>query len=401
MSNVLRDRHIALGITGSIAAYKAADLASKLTQAGARVDVLMTDAAARFIAPLTLRGLTGRPVFLDMFDPVTELAEEHVEIARRADIVIVAPAGADTIARLAQGRADDMVSLTVLATTAPVLIAPAMDNQMFEREATQANLRTLCERGYVVVGPAEGRLASGRTGKGRLVETDVLIGALKHELGRRRGDLVGRRVVVTAGGTREPLDPVRFISNYSSGKMGYALAEAARDRGADVRLVSTVSALAAPYGVCLVPVQTVAEMRDAVLAACQPGAALIMAAAVSDYRPADRADRKVKKGPDRKSIELERNADFLLEVPDSVVKVGFAAETHDLVANAKAKLQEKRLDLIAANDVTAPGSGFAVDTNQVTILDRTGGVEELPLLSKYEAAQRLLDRVAPLLRQRM
>src|SRR3990170_2267700 len=186
-SAVLQDRYIALGITGSIAAYKAADLASKLTQAGARVDVLMTDASTRFIAPLTLRGLTGRPVFLDMFDPVTELAEEHVEIARRADIVIVAPAGADTIARLAVGRADDMVSLTVLATAAPVLIAPAMDSQMFEREATQANLRTLCERGYVVVGPAEGRLASGRVGKGRLVETDVLIGALKPELGRRRG----------------------------------------------------------------------------------------------------------------------------------------------------------------------------------------------------------------------
>jgi phosphopantothenoylcysteine decarboxylase/phosphopantothenate--cysteine ligase len=281
-----------------------------------------------------------------------------------------------------------------------VLIAPAMDHQMFEQEATQANIRTLCERGYAVVGPAEGRLASGRTGKGRLVETDVLIGALKYELGRRRGDLTGRRVVVTAGGTREPLDPVRFISNYSTGKMGYALAEAARDRGAEVTLVSTVAALPLPYGVRLVSVETVAEMRDAVLAACQPGAALIMAAAVSDYRPADRADRKVKKGPDRKSIELERNADFLLEVPESVVKVGFAAETHDLIANARNKLQEKRLDLIAANDVTRPGSGFAVDTNQVTIIDRSGAAEELPLLSKYEAAQRLLDRVAPLLRAR-
>ena len=380
---MLQDRYIALGITGSIAAYKAADLASKLTQAGARVDVLMTDAAARFITPLTLRSLTGRPVFLDMFDPATDLAEEHVEIARRADAVIVAPAGADTIARLAHGRAGDMVSLTVLATTAPVLIAPAMDHQMFEQEATQANIRALCERGYAVVGPAEGRLASGRTGKGRLVETGVLIGALKYELGRRRGDLAGRRVVVTAGGTREPLDPVRFISNYSTGKMGYALAEAARDRGAEVTLVSTVAALPLPYGVRLVSVETVAEMRDAVLAACQPGAALIMAAAVSDYRPADRADRKVKKGPERKSIDLERNADFLLEVPDSVVKVGFAAETHDLIANAKTKLQEKRLDLIAANDVTKPGSGFAVDTNQVTIIDRSGAAEELPLLSKY------------------
>ena len=397
---MLRDRHIALGITGSIAAYKAADLASKLTQAGALVDVLMTEAATRFITPLTLRSLTGRPVFLDMFDPSTELAEEHVEIARRAAAVIVAPAGADTIARLAQGRADDTVTLTVLATTAPVLIAPAMDHQMFEQEATQANLRALRDRGYIVIGPAEGRLANGRIGKGRLVETETLVGALKHELARRHGDLAGRRVVVTAGGTREPLDPVRFMSNYSTWKMGYAIAEAARDRGAEVTLVSTVSALPLPYGVRLRPVETVAEMRDAVLAACAGADALVMAAAVSDYRPAERQERKVKKGPGRKSIELERNADFLLEVPDSVVKVGFAAETDDLLANARTKLQDKRLDLIAANDVTRPGSGFAVDTNQLTIIDCSGAAEELPLLSKYDAAQRLLDRVVALLRQR-
>jgi phosphopantothenoylcysteine decarboxylase/phosphopantothenate--cysteine ligase len=281
-----------------------------------------------------------------------------------------------------------------------VLIAPAMDSQMFEQDATQAALRALADRGYVIVGPAEGRLASGRTGKGRLADTETLIGALKYELGRRGGDLAGRRVVVTAGGTREPLDPVRFISNYSSGKMGYAIAEAARDRGAEVTLVSTVSALPVPYGARLVAVETVAHMRDAVLAACADADALIMAAAVSDYRPADRHDHKVKKGPERKSIELERNPDFLLEVPDRVVKVGFAAETHDLLANAKTKLQEKRLDLIAGNDVTRPGSGFAVDTNQLTIIDRSGAAEELPLLSKYDAAQRLLERVAPLLRAR-
>ena len=397
---MLRDRHIALGVTGSIAAYKAADLASKLTQAGARVDVLMTEAATRFITPLTLRSLTGRPVFLDMFDPDTELAEEHVEIARRADAVLVAPPSATTIARLAQGLADDVVSLTVLATTAPVLIAPAMDNQMFENEATQANLRSLAERGYVIVGPAEGRLASGRMGLGRLVDTEVLVGALQWELGRRCGGLAGRRIVVTAGGTREPLDPVRFISNYSTGKMGYALAEAARDRGAEVTLVSTVSTLPVPYGARLVSVETVAEMREAVLAACRDAEALVMAAAVSDYRPADRATSKVKKGPERKSIELERNPDFLLEVPDSVVKVGFAAETDDLLANAAAKLKEKRLDLIAANDVSAPGSGFAVDTNQVTLIDPQGGVEELPLLPKYDVGHKVLDRVAALLRER-
>ena len=223
---MLKGRHIALGITGSIAAYKAADLASKLTQAGALVDVLMTEASTRFITPLTLRSLTGRPVFLDMFDPDTELAEEHVEIARRAEAVLVAPASATTIAKLAQGLADDVVSLTVLATEAPVLVAPAMDHQMYENAATQSNLETLRGRGYVIVGPAEGRLASGRMGLGRLMETDALLGALRQALGRR-GDLAGRRIVVTAGGTQEPIDPVRFVSNYSSGKMGYALAEAA------------------------------------------------------------------------------------------------------------------------------------------------------------------------------
>lgn len=393
---MLQDRHIALGITGSIAAYKAADLASKLTQAGARVDVMMTESATRFITPLTLRSLTGRPVFLDMFDPNSELAEEHVEIARRADAVLVAPASATTIARLAQGSADDVVSLTVLATAAPVLIAPAMDNQMFENPATQANLETLRQRGHVIVGPAEGRLASGRIGSGRLVDTETLIGALRYELGRRHGDLAGRRVTVTAGGTREPIDPVRFISNHSSGKMGYAIAEAARDRGAEVTLISTAS-LPVPYGVALVPVQTVAEMRDAVLAACRHADGLIMAAAVSDYSPADVHDLKVKKGPDRKSLELERNADFLLEITGPVIKIGFAAETNDLVENAEAKLRAKGLAFIVANDVTAPGSGFATDTNQVTILDASGGREDLPLMSKYDVALRILDRLAALL----
>ncbi len=396
---MLKDRRIALGVTGSIAAYKAADVVSKLRQAGAQVDVVMTAAAARFIAPLTLRSLSGGPVLIDMFDPSTELAVEHIEIARRAEAVLVAPATANTIAKLAQGLADDMVSLTVLATQAPVLVAPAMDHQMYENSATQANLQTLRERGCTIVGPAEGRLASGRMGRGRLVETDVLVGALKQALARR-GDLAGRRLVVTAGGTREPLDPVRFISNYSSGKMGYALAEAARDRGAEVTLVSTVTALPCPYGVELRSVETVAEMREAVLAACEGADALIMAAAVADYRPAERGSRKVKKGPERVSVEMEKTPDFLLEVTGSIVKVGFAAETNDLLANARKKLDEKGLDLIAANDLTAPGSGFAVDTNQVTLIDTSGKMDELPLMPKYEVAHRLLDRVVGLLRER-
>jgi phosphopantothenoylcysteine decarboxylase/phosphopantothenate--cysteine ligase len=396
---MLEGRHIALGITGSISAYKAADFASKLTQAGSLVDVLMTEAATRFITPLTLRSLTGRPVFIDMFDPVSDLAEEHVEIARRADAVIVAPASATTIGKIAEGLGEDMVTLTVLATTAPVLVAPAMDNQMFENEVTQANIAALRERGIAILGPAEGRLASGRTGAGRLVETDALVGAVKQAIGRRDGDLVGKRLVVSAGGTREPLDPVRFISNYSSGKMGYAVAEAARDRGADVTLVST-AATPPPYGVRLTCAETVAQLREAVLTACRGADALVMAAAVSDYRPAARAEQKVKKGADRLTLELEKNADFLLDVPDALVKVGFAAETQDLHDNARVKLAEKRLDLIVANDVTAPDAGFGVDTNRVTLIDTQGGLDELPLLSKYEVGHKILDRVAALLAKR-
>lgn len=397
---MLRDRQIALGITGSIAAYKAADVASKLTQAGARVDVLMTEAAARFITPLTLRSLTGRPVFLDMFDPNTELAEEHVEIARRSDAVLVAPASADTIARLAQGRADDMVTLTVLATEAPVLIAPAMDHQMYEHEATQANLATLRERGYLIVGPAEGRLASGRVGPGRLVETEVLLGALRQALGRR-GDLAGRRIVVTAGGTQEAIDPVRFVGNRSSGKMGYALAEAARDRGAQVTLVAAPTALPCPYGVQLVPVRSAREMRDAVAAACPGADALIMAAAVADFQPVEAAEHKIKKaGRTGLTVELAPTPDILSEVGGDFVRVGFKAESQDVTENAREMLGRKGLDLVVANDVTDPQSGFATDTNQVTLIDAQGNAEALPLLSKYEVAQRVLDRVAALVRAR-
>jgi phosphopantothenoylcysteine decarboxylase/phosphopantothenate--cysteine ligase len=396
---MLQDRHVALGITGSIAAYKAADLASKLTQGGALVDALMTSSATRFVTPLTLRSLTRRPVFIDMFDPNSELAEEHVEIARRADVAIIAPASATTIARLAIGLAEDVVSLTVLATEAAVLIAPAMDSQMYEDPSTQANLTTLKERGYTIVGPEKGRLASGRIGFGRLVDTASLVGAVKLAIGRK-GDLAGERIVISAGGTREPIDPVRFISNYSSGKMGYALAEAARDRGADVTLVSTVSTLPCPYGVELVSVESVAEMRTAVLSACEDASAVIMAAAVSDYRPVERAAEKVKKGPDTKSLELEKNADFLLEIEGKIVKVGFAAETGDLLANAKSKLETKKLDLIAANDVSLPDVGFAHDTNQVSIIDRDGKIEEVPLMPKYEVAHRILARMVPLLQER-
>jgi phosphopantothenoylcysteine decarboxylase / phosphopantothenate---cysteine ligase len=398
---ILKDRHIVLGVTGSIACYKAADLASKLVQAGARVDVVMTRAAQQFITPFTFRSLTGRPVFTDMFEPATDLAEEHVEVARRADLVVIAPASATTIARLAHGLADDFLSLTVLATKAPVLVAPAMDTQMWEAAATRSNVVVLKSRGVVFVGPAAGRLASGRTGEGRLVDTETLVGAVKAELAKE-GNLAGRRVVVTAGGTREPIDPVRYISNRSTGKMGFAVAEAARDRGADVVLISTTTALPVPYGARLVEVATVAELRDAVMEECEEAEVLVMAAAVSDFRPANPGLQKIKKGEGGTlTLELVTNPDFFHEVPARLVKVAFAAETENVVENARLKPKAHgHLDLICANDVSAADSGFAVDTNKVTLINAQGAAEELPLLSKYEVAHRILDRVAAILAER-
>jgi len=393
---MLRGKRIVLGVCGSIACYKAADLASKLTQAGALVDVILTDAAQKFVSPLTLRALTARPVFTDMYDPQSELAEEHVALARAADALLIAPASATTIARLAHGMADNMVALTALATTAPVLVAPAMDAQMWAHAATQANIETLTRRGVILVGPAEGRLASGHVGPGRLVETEAMIGALRQALGAR-GDLAGRRIVVSAGGTHEPIDPVRFIGNRSSGKMGFAIAEAARDRGAAVTLVCGLVALATPYGVERVDVATTAQMAEAVIRAAKGCDAVIMAAAPADFRAARAGDQKIKRTGAAINIELAPNADILAALSGDFVKVGFAAETQDLLDNARAKIVKKGLDLIAANDVTAHDAGFAADTNRVTLIDAAGSTEELPLLSKYDVAGRILDRVARLI----
>jgi len=389
---MLKGKVVVLGVTGSIAAYKAADLASKLVQAGAGVDVVLTLSATEFVTPLTFRSLTPGSVIVDMF----EAAIEHVELARRADVVVVAPATATTIARLAHGLAEDMVSLTVLATKAPVLVCPAMDSQMFENPATQANLETLRARGMTIVEPEMGRLASGRMGAGRLPDSQTLLGAIRYALGRG-GDLAGRKVVVTAGGTREPIDPVRYVGNYSSGKMGYAVAEAARDRGAEVVLVSAPTALPTPYGVRLVPVQQAAEMRDAVVGECRDAQALVMAAAVADYQPSATAEQKVKRHAETLSLELTRTPDILAEAGKGFIRVGFAAESEELVANARRKLESKGLDLIVANDITGPETAFDADTNRVVILDRTGGEESLPVMTKYEVAQRILDRVVELL----
>ncbi len=400
MDRVLTEKRIALGVTGSIACYKAVDLASKLTQLGALVDVLMTPSAARFVSPLSFRGVTGRAVFVDMFDPESETAEQHVAIARRAAGMIIAPASATTIARLANGLAEDMVSLTALATTAPVVVAPAMDHHMWEHPATQHNLRMLQARGALVVGPEEGRLASGHTGMGRLAETPTLIAALKTAMGRH-GDLAGRRIVVTAGPTREAIDTVRFISNYSSGKMGFAVAEAARDRGATVTLVTGPTALPEPWGVMTVHVQTTAQMAEAVASACEDADAIVMAAAPSDFRPAEVASRKIKRTGEEVTIRLAPNPDIIASLPgERLIKVGFAAESEDVLENAEAKVARKGLAFIVANDVTAPGSGFGTDTNQVVFIEASGRREHLPLLPKSEVAHRILDRVVELLRER-
>lgn len=395
----LTDRNVVLGVSGSIAAYKAAELASKLAQAGAKVDAVLTPSALEFVTPLTFQSLTGRPAYCDMFDTASGAAELHVELARRADAVIVAPATATTIARVALGLAEDLVSLTALATRAPILACPAMDPQMFEHEATQGHLETLRGRGVHIVGPEVGRLASGHEGPGRLSEVDTILGALRWVLGRD-GDLAGKKVAVSAGGTREPVDPVRYVGNYSSGKMGYALAEAARDRGAEVALVAAETALAPPYAVRIVGARSAAEMRDAVVAECAEADALIMAAAVADYQPAEPIGQKIKRRQDGLSLSLVRTPDILAEVGRraGLVKVGFAAESEDLVANARAKLEAKGLDFIVANDVTAEGAGFNAETNKVTILDGEGE-QDLPLMSKYEVANRVLDRVAALVRR--
>ncbi|MCH7998306.1 MAG: bifunctional phosphopantothenoylcysteine decarboxylase/phosphopantothenate--cysteine ligase CoaBC [Chloroflexi bacterium] len=390
----LTDREIVLGVSGSIAAYKAADLASKLTQAGVRLDVVLTPAAAKFVTPLTFQSVSGRPAYVDMFDTASGASELHIELARRANAMLIAPASATTIARVALGLAEDLVSLTALATRAPIIVCPAMDPQMFEHEATQAHLETLRRRGLHVVGPEEGRLASGHTGPGRMSEVQTIIGALRYVLGKD-ADLAGRKVVVSAGGTQEPVDPVRYVGNYSSGKMGYALAEAARDRGADTVLVSGPAALPEPYAVRVLPVRQATEMRDAVLAECADADAVIMAAAVADFQPAEAVGQKIKRRQKELSLSLVRTPDILAEIGRraGLVKVGFAAESENLLPNARRKLDEKRLDLIVANNVTAEGSGFGSDTNRVTLLDGEGE-EELPLMSKYDVACRVLDRVA-------
>jgi phosphopantothenoylcysteine decarboxylase/phosphopantothenate--cysteine ligase len=401
--SVLDCRRLILGVTGSIAAYKSVELASKLTQAGALLDVILTPSAEKFVRPLTFESVTGRRAYTDGELWGNEAHVLHVGLAEGADLMVIAPATANSIAKLAHGLADSMLTITALASRCPILIAPAMDAGMFEHPATQANVRTLDERGVEIIGPVEGRMASGLVGIGRMVEPAVLVGAIRRQLGRA-GPLAGRKVVVTAGGTQEPVDPVRVITNLSSGKQGYALAQAALDYGADVTLISAPVSLPLPIGALAVPVRTAAEMHQAVLEAVRDADALIMVAAVADFQVKHISEQKIKRQHGLAKIDLEPTPDILAAVaahrresgrPRALL--GFAAESQDLVANARQKLESKGLSMIVANDISTPGSGFGSETNKVTLIDPSGFVDHLPLMSKAKVAEAVCERLVAIL----
>ncbi len=397
---MLEGKRIALGITGGIAAYKGAEVASRLTQLGAGVHTIMTKAAQEFITPLTLRTLTNNEVVVDMFGEVKTWNVEHIALAEQADLFVIAPATANIMAKLALGLADDFLSTTVLATRAPVLVVPAMNHQMYEHPAVKQNHKTLCELGYEVMEPESGWLACGARGKGRFPAPEKVVDEIVRLLTKNR-DYAGLRVLVTAGPTREPVDPVRFMSNYSSGKMGYALAQAAQERGAGVTLISGPVQLAVPPRVEAVSVETAEEMHQAVMQRARKHDVVIMAAAVADFRPVVRTHEKIKKGEAALQLNLERTTDILarlgeLERPRPLL-VGFAAETSRVVEHARDKLMRKDVDLICANDVSRSDSGFGSENNQVTLVTRHQDAETLPLLAKKKAADRILDRIFTLL----
>ena len=416
---MLLNKRILVGICGGIASYKAVELVSRLQQADALVDVIMTERAEEFVRPLTFASLSHRPVYSDLWEPSGRAAETHIALAEEAELLVIVPATANTLAKLVHGQADNMLTAVALATKAPLLLAPAMHQNMYTHPATQANITLLRERGVFIVEPDVGRLASGEVGIGRLPDTSVLLGAINVVLGRN-GDLAGFRVVVTAGGTQEPIDPVRYVGNRSSGKMGYALATEARDRGAHVILISGPVVLDVPYGVEVRRVETAIQMRDAVLDAVIDSDVLVMSAAVADFRPAEVATQKLKKSESQELMEqngfflqLVPNPDILEELAKSVqtntgnersgrylVRVGFAAETSNMVAYASAKLIAKRLDLLVANDVSRSDSGFGTETNKVHIFHANGAVEDLPVMPKTGVAAAIWDRIVSLLSTR-
>ena len=395
--SALDGRELILGVTGSIAAYKAVYLLRELTRAGARVSVCLSEHAREFVGPLTFRTLSGRPVLSHLFDPQSDDAVEHVALAERADAVVVAPATANLLGKAAAGIADDFLTTLLLAARCPVVMAPAMDGGMWEHPAVVANVATLRERGVTVLEPDAGALASGLSARGRLPEADVVVEALRTALTTRR-DLAGQRVVVTAGPTREPIDPVRYISNRSSGRMGYALAAAAARRGAQVTLVSGPTVLPPPTTTAFVPVQTAEEMREAVLHHAAGAAIVIKAAAVADYRVRQAAAQKIK-GKRDLTLDLVPNPDILAEVAargTGAFIVGFAAETNDVAANARAKLDAKGIDLLVANDVSRRDIGFDAEENEVLLIDRWGSSRALPRMPKSAVADAILDEIVAL-----
>ncbi len=405
MGNPIHSKRILLGLTGSIACYKGADLASKLSQMGALVDTLLTQSAQQFISQLTMQSVTGRRAYTDSDLWGSEGHVLHIGLAHNADLLVVAPATANTLAKMAQGLADNLLSVTALAARCPVLVAPAMDGGMYSHPATQANLETLRGRGVILLGPVEGHLASGQSGLGRMVEPAELVGHIRWVLARG-GPLEARKIVVTAGGTQEPIDPVRVISNRSSGKQGFALAQAALDLGAEVDLITGPVDLDAPVGARRVNVRTTEEMLSAVRESTIRADALLMAAAVADFKPSLSSDQKIKKESGPPLVELVPTSDILRDIAEQKSKtgypkitVGFAAESQKLIEYAGVKLASKRLDFIVANDITAGDAGFAADTNRVSLLDAQGEIENLPLMSKYEVAEAVLERVLAILQE--
>ena len=399
---MLEGKFITLGVTGGIAAYKAADLASKLKGRGAAVHVIMTRSAGEFVRPLTFEALTGNPVYTDLFSSSGAFRIPHIELACRAEIMVLAPATANLLGKLAHGIADDLLTSAVLAATCPVLICPAMNVNMYANRVVQDNLARLAQYGYHLVEPAVGRVACGHVGRGRLAGTEEIIGAIEG-LVSRAGDLKGLTVLVTAGGTREPIDPVRYVSNRSSGKMGYALAAAAAARGARVILVSAPVSLTVPPGVEPVQVESALEMHQAVMRYYPEAQVVIKAAAVADYRCQTVSGRKIKKEGEGLTLDLVKNPDILADLGRNkrpgVTLVGFAAETHDLEENARKKLERKNIDLLVANDVTMPGAGFGSETNIVKIFYAGGKMDSLPVMDKSAVAHRVLDAVLEIRRR--
>ncbi|MCR5439721.1 MAG: bifunctional phosphopantothenoylcysteine decarboxylase/phosphopantothenate--cysteine ligase CoaBC [Selenomonas sp.] len=400
----LAGKKIVLGVTGGIAAYKAVEIVSRLRKAGAEVHVIMTKEATQFVTELTFREISGQPVVSDMWEKVTNYNVEHIALANLADLMLIAPATANIIAKAAVGIADDMLSTTILATKAPVYMAPAMNTNMYENPITQRNIQELCKRGFHMIEPAAGHLACGISGKGRLPEPVDIVRIVSEALTSQNltsQKLTGKKILVTAGGTIEPLDPVRYIGNRSTGRMGYAVAAEAARRGAEVVLVSGPSVLEDPAGVRVVRVETARQMREAVLREFPTCAAVIKSAAVADYRPEVVAEQKIKKSDEDLTLKLVRNPDILLELgqkKQQQVLVGFAAETCQVEEYARKKLAKKNLDFIVANDVSEADAGFGVETNRIKLFDRAGNMTAYPLMNKKELAGIILDHVAAVLK---